>query len=135
MAGLCEGGNEPLGSLKANHVTNNALAAVEEFRRCFPNGSVSSCVFTRVYRMLFETVGNEAGCCGDAHLEVTATRRRPDKTNIEVAREEERKETGGIRSDSSAGSYPAFVLNGLRESPGKNLNQVTCLNQDINRAR
>ncbi|KAJ4435103.1 hypothetical protein ANN_23678 [Periplaneta americana] len=33
---------------------------------------------------------------------------------------------------SSTESYPAFARIGLRENPGKNLNQVTCPNRDSN---
>ncbi|KAJ4440672.1 hypothetical protein ANN_08820 [Periplaneta americana] len=33
---------------------------------------------------------------------------------------------------SSTESYPAFVRIGLRENPGKNLNQVTCPDRDSN---
>ncbi|KAJ4441185.1 hypothetical protein ANN_11036 [Periplaneta americana] len=33
---------------------------------------------------------------------------------------------------SSTESYPAFARIGLRENPGKNLNQVTCPDQDMN---
>ncbi|KAJ4442997.1 hypothetical protein ANN_04645 [Periplaneta americana] len=39
---------------------------------------------------------------------------------------------GSLKARSSAKSYPAFVLNGLRENPGENLNQLTRLNQDLN---
>ncbi|KAJ4451266.1 hypothetical protein ANN_02727 [Periplaneta americana] len=33
---------------------------------------------------------------------------------------------------SSTESYPAFACIGLRENPGKNLNQVTCPDRDSN---
>ncbi|KAJ4449664.1 hypothetical protein ANN_01068 [Periplaneta americana] len=33
---------------------------------------------------------------------------------------------------SSTDSYPAFARNGLRENPGKNLNQVTCPDWESN---
>ncbi|KAJ4447922.1 hypothetical protein ANN_09931 [Periplaneta americana] len=33
---------------------------------------------------------------------------------------------------SSTESYPAFARIGLRENPGKNLNQVTCPDRDSN---
>ncbi|KAJ4429538.1 hypothetical protein ANN_21707 [Periplaneta americana] len=33
---------------------------------------------------------------------------------------------------SSTGSYPAFAHIGLRENPGKNLNQVTCPDRELN---
>ncbi|KAJ4436996.1 hypothetical protein ANN_17128 [Periplaneta americana] len=33
---------------------------------------------------------------------------------------------------SSTESYPAFALIGLRENPGKNLNQVTCPDRESN---
>ncbi|KAJ4449695.1 hypothetical protein ANN_01099 [Periplaneta americana] len=33
---------------------------------------------------------------------------------------------------SSSGSYPAFARIGLRENPGRNLNQETCLDRDLN---
>ncbi|KAJ4437186.1 hypothetical protein ANN_17321 [Periplaneta americana] len=33
---------------------------------------------------------------------------------------------------SSTESYPAFARNGLRENPGKNLNQATCPDRDSN---
>ncbi|KAJ4428549.1 hypothetical protein ANN_24593 [Periplaneta americana] len=33
---------------------------------------------------------------------------------------------------SSTESYPAFARIGLRENPGKNLNQVTCPDRDLN---
>ncbi|KAJ4441790.1 hypothetical protein ANN_11648 [Periplaneta americana] len=35
-------------------------------------------------------------------------------------------------SGSSTESYPAFALLGLRENPGKNLNQVTCPDRESN---
>ncbi|KAJ4432391.1 hypothetical protein ANN_21010 [Periplaneta americana] len=34
--------------------------------------------------------------------------------------------------ESSTESYPAFTRIGLRENPGKNLNQVTCPDRDSN---
>ncbi|KAJ4438590.1 hypothetical protein ANN_14537 [Periplaneta americana] len=34
--------------------------------------------------------------------------------------------------ESSTESYPAFALLGLRENPGKNLNQVTCPDRESN---
>ncbi|KAJ4434006.1 hypothetical protein ANN_16325 [Periplaneta americana] len=37
-----------------------------------------------------------------------------------------------MSSGSSTESYPAFARNGLRENPGKNLNQVTCPDRDSN---
>ncbi|KAJ4446159.1 hypothetical protein ANN_12852 [Periplaneta americana] len=39
---------------------------------------------------------------------------------------------GEMSPGSSTESYPAFARIGLRESPGKNLNQVTCPNRDSN---
>ncbi|KAJ4440001.1 hypothetical protein ANN_08132 [Periplaneta americana] len=62
MAGLCESGNEPPGSLKANEDDND----------------------------------------------------------------------GEMSPGSSTESYPAFARIGLRENPGKNLNQVTCPDRDSN---
>ncbi|KAJ4433612.1 hypothetical protein ANN_15922 [Periplaneta americana] len=32
----------------------------------------------------------------------------------------------------STESYPAFAYIGMRENPGKNLNQVTCLDRELN---
>ncbi|KAJ4452057.1 hypothetical protein ANN_03573 [Periplaneta americana] len=37
-----------------------------------------------------------------------------------------------MSSGSSTESYPSFARIGLRENPGKNLNQVTCLDRDSN---
>ncbi|KAJ4433915.1 hypothetical protein ANN_16229 [Periplaneta americana] len=39
---------------------------------------------------------------------------------------------GEMSPGSSTESYPAFVRIGLRENPGKNLNQVTCPDRDWN---
>ncbi|KAJ4442873.1 hypothetical protein ANN_04466 [Periplaneta americana] len=39
---------------------------------------------------------------------------------------------GEMSPGSSTESYPAFARIGLRENPGKNLNQVTCPNRDSN---
>ncbi|KAJ4438163.1 hypothetical protein ANN_14102 [Periplaneta americana] len=39
---------------------------------------------------------------------------------------------GEISPGSSTESYPAFARIGLRENPGKNLNQVTCPDRDSN---
>ncbi|KAJ4435569.1 hypothetical protein ANN_18185 [Periplaneta americana] len=46
---------------------------------------------------------------------------------------------GSLKASDNAGemspgseSYPAFTRIGLRENPGKNLNQVTCPNRDSN---
>ncbi|KAJ4435919.1 hypothetical protein ANN_18541 [Periplaneta americana] len=39
---------------------------------------------------------------------------------------------GEMSPGSSTESYPAFAHIGLRENPGKNLNQVTCPDRDSN---
>ncbi|KAJ4426776.1 hypothetical protein ANN_26575 [Periplaneta americana] len=39
---------------------------------------------------------------------------------------------GEMSPESSTESYPAFARIGLRENPGKNLNQVTCPDRDSN---
>ncbi|KAJ4445840.1 hypothetical protein ANN_12525 [Periplaneta americana] len=39
---------------------------------------------------------------------------------------------GSLKAISNTESYPAFARIGLRENPGKNLNQVTCSEQDSN---
>ncbi|KAJ4431741.1 hypothetical protein ANN_20344 [Periplaneta americana] len=39
---------------------------------------------------------------------------------------------GFLKARSSTESYPAFARIGLRENPGKNLNQVTCPDRDSN---
>ncbi|KAJ4434668.1 hypothetical protein ANN_23236, partial [Periplaneta americana] len=39
---------------------------------------------------------------------------------------------GEMSPGSSTESYPAFARIGLRENPGKNLNQVTCPDRDSN---
>ncbi|KAJ4448767.1 hypothetical protein ANN_00158 [Periplaneta americana] len=39
---------------------------------------------------------------------------------------------GEMSPESSTESYPAFARIGLRKSPGKNFNQVTCLDRDSN---
>ncbi|KAJ4445718.1 hypothetical protein ANN_12403 [Periplaneta americana] len=39
---------------------------------------------------------------------------------------------GEMSQGSSTDSYPAFARKGLRENPGKNLNQVTCPNRESN---
>ncbi|KAJ4436104.1 hypothetical protein ANN_18731 [Periplaneta americana] len=41
-------------------------------------------------------------------------------------------ESPGSLKASNTESYPAFARIGLRENPGKNLNQVTCPDQDSN---
>ncbi|KAJ4446888.1 hypothetical protein ANN_13588 [Periplaneta americana] len=41
-------------------------------------------------------------------------------------------QSGEMSPGSSTESYPAFARIGLRENPGKNLNQVTCLDRDSN---
>ncbi|KAJ4445714.1 hypothetical protein ANN_12399 [Periplaneta americana] len=44
------------------------------------------------------------------------------------------KKRSKYRNESrvSAESYPTFAVNGFKENPGNNLNQVTCPNQDLN---
>ncbi|KAJ4434098.1 hypothetical protein ANN_16418 [Periplaneta americana] len=46
--------------------------------------------------------------------------------------EEESDNAGEMSPGSSTESYPAFAHLGLRENPGKNLNQVTCPDRESN---
>ncbi|KAJ4444133.1 hypothetical protein ANN_05922 [Periplaneta americana] len=70
----------------------------------------------------------------EEHCAVYGLRRA--KTAQPLAFTEGRAEAGDNASEMSPGSstesYPAFARIGLRENPGKNLNQVTCPDRDSN---
>ncbi|KAJ4445275.1 hypothetical protein ANN_07076 [Periplaneta americana] len=89
MAGLCEGGSEPPGSLKATHL--NAIDLARDQTRNLGHR-----------RPALYQLANQA----DTWLYV--------------------------HQDEPTKSYPAFARIGLRENPGKNLNQVTFPDRDSN---
>ncbi|KAJ4434595.1 hypothetical protein ANN_23157 [Periplaneta americana] len=97
MAGLCEGGNEPPGSLKA--ISNFEVSC----------GSSPIIKASRDYGLKFDA----------GRIYQLAKRSISDNA-------------GEMSPGSNTESYPAFARIGLRENPGKNLNQVTCPDRDSN---
>ncbi|KAJ4447241.1 hypothetical protein ANN_09245 [Periplaneta americana] len=113
MAGLYEGGNEPTGSLKAKQ---------------------------------FEYVPNWDSNVINFHLQTNLMRDKNSKPPVYFDRLRRLPANPELRSGESSipawadylvgnisiESYPAFAHIGLRENPGKNLNQVTCPDRDSN---
>ncbi|KAJ4425768.1 hypothetical protein ANN_27391 [Periplaneta americana] len=126
MAGLCEGGNEPLGSLKAikeEMILRDMLLELND-----------SC---EQYGMKINTNKTKSMVIG----------RKTKKVNLRILHEaveqvdsfkylrlNEMKVIMPVKMSpgSSTESYPAFAHLGLRENPGKNLNQVTCPDRESN---
>ncbi|KAJ4445729.1 hypothetical protein ANN_12414 [Periplaneta americana] len=99
MAGVCEGGNEPPGSLKAKRMSNARLIPFEDL-------SLVTILPIMHVRYLSDYAMNY----------LALERNRPMQTSDE-------SDVSEMSSGFSAESYPAFVLNELRQNPGKNLNQ------------
>ncbi|KAJ4439191.1 hypothetical protein ANN_07308 [Periplaneta americana] len=111
MADLCEGGNEPSGSLKAIRVP-----PIRKYHCSNMKLQVSIILGYAIERQLF----SQEFCDN-------FSRRWRRHHNIETSR---RLEIQYCRRSTE--SYPAFARIGLRENPGKNLNQVTCPDRDSN---
>ncbi|KAJ4436706.1 hypothetical protein ANN_16838 [Periplaneta americana] len=104
MAGLCEGGNEPSGSLKA--ICKYVLPL-----------TVISYLYVRVSRELKMQEGPLAVMMYEA-------RTREGRSRADSSCQD-------FSPESSTESCP-FARIGLRENPGENLNQVTCPDRDSN---
>ncbi|KAJ4449997.1 hypothetical protein ANN_01404 [Periplaneta americana] len=137
MAGLCEGGNEPPGSLKASrdiHVSSIAPSphtsteAVQEETTATTTSKIEFSNPTLVSG-LHKIAGpprraNSALQCNTdtyRHLLRSAVRTPDEGDNA-----------GKMSPGSSTESYPAFAHLGLRENHGRNFNQVTCPDRESN---
>ncbi|KAJ4432221.1 hypothetical protein ANN_20837 [Periplaneta americana] len=103
MAGSCEGGNEPPGSLKAKEHAET---------------------LDRVHIGQWKSRDVESKITRDTTL-ITEKYYNSDEGE---ARQVQRRARVRLVTES----YPAFARIGLRENPGKNLNQITCPDRDSN---
>ncbi|KAJ4432340.1 hypothetical protein ANN_20959 [Periplaneta americana] len=112
MAGLCEGGNESAGSLKAiSHL--NAIDLARDRTRNLGHRRPALYQLANHVDSGFDV----PSYCMSGYL---------------ASERYEGDNAGEMSPGSSTESYPAFARIGLRENPGKNLNQVTCPDRDSN---
>ncbi|KAJ4433439.1 hypothetical protein ANN_15741 [Periplaneta americana] len=149
MVGLCKGGNEPSGSLKAvkNTSTFHILLLRSKnlisMKNCASESdSVKSMLVYCFYKM---TKGKHPYRCKDNSQRLKMTALTPFYIEMNVSYIFalhlfafgrcyicEDDNAGEMNPGSNTESYPAFAHIGLRENPGKNLNQVTCPDRKSN---
>ncbi|KAJ4447345.1 hypothetical protein ANN_09350 [Periplaneta americana] len=136
MAGLCEGGNEPPGSLKATHEEPRPTSRLLVSR---PHAEVE--VDDHPTRMESKVaLGSVVGIALALYARRCGFDPGPGRWHLSVFKCDRLMSVdllacdnaGEMSPGSSTESYPAFARTGLKENPGKNLNQITCPDRDSN---
>ncbi|KAJ4444354.1 hypothetical protein ANN_06146 [Periplaneta americana] len=136
MAGLCESGNEPLSSLKAICKSPSPGAYQTTSMRTWLYKGLRQDQHRLIRKALglsvpdaYETICPRSGTWLYQWL-------RQDGPPISIGFMNAIRSTcdnaGEMSPGSNTESYPAFAHIGLRENPGKNLNQVTCPDRESN---
>ncbi|KAJ4448614.1 hypothetical protein ANN_00004 [Periplaneta americana] len=139
MAGLCEGGNEPPGSLKASKQrTETKENCPAELKLYVFRGQQQALSRPPLYgartRYQLKVEANMRVIKKATDVACGILRRFINNSGYLASERDEDDNAGEVSPGSSTESYPAFAHIGLRENPGKNLSQVTSPNRESNLA-
>ncbi|KAJ4436638.1 hypothetical protein ANN_16769 [Periplaneta americana] len=95
-------------------------------------GYIKDIVYKTVVADLEDLRRRIVAACATVTPEMLRNTWQEPEYRLDICRATRGDNASEMSPGSRVESYPAFARIGLRENPGKYLNQVTCLNQDLN---